>query len=115
MSRERRPLRSTLSPRRRSCSRTSVSLFRLLPPLPSRLRDRGSARGICSVLTRYGPRTVKKFSDEVVAPKVAEMDENEKMDPAIIKGLFEQGVSVPTQARLERDNLTNGERAARAA
>jgi hypothetical protein len=43
------------------------------------------------------------------------MDENEKMDPAIIKGLFEQGVSVPTQARLERDNLTNGERAARAA
>ncbi|KWU47499.1 acyl-CoA dehydrogenase NM domain-like protein [Rhodotorula sp. JG-1b] len=35
---------------------------------------------------------VKKFSDEVVAPKVAEMDENEKMDPAIIKGLFEQGL-----------------------
>lgn len=39
------------------------------------------------------PAVVKKFSDEVVAPKVAEMDENEKMDPAIIKGLFEQGVS----------------------
>ncbi|BGP54808.1 hypothetical protein JCM8202_003316 [Rhodotorula sphaerocarpa] len=35
---------------------------------------------------------VKKFSDEVVAPKVYEMDENEKMDPAIIKGLFEQGL-----------------------
>lgn len=36
--------------------------------------------------------TVKKFADEVVAPRVMEMDENEKMDPAIIKGLFEQGV-----------------------
>jgi hypothetical protein len=28
----------------------------------------------------------------VVAPKVREMDENETMDPEIIKGLFEQGV-----------------------
>ncbi|GAA5904681.1 hypothetical protein JCM6882_008345 [Rhodosporidiobolus microsporus] len=35
---------------------------------------------------------VKKFSDEVVAPRVEEMDENEKMDPAIIKGLFDQGL-----------------------
>ncbi|GJN89767.1 hypothetical protein Rhopal_002756-T1 [Rhodotorula paludigena] len=35
---------------------------------------------------------VKKFADEVVAPRVEEMDENEKMDPAIIKGLFEQGL-----------------------
>ncbi|GAA5923583.1 hypothetical protein JCM3775_000438 [Rhodotorula graminis] len=35
---------------------------------------------------------VKKFSEEVVAPRVYEMDENEKMDPAIIKGLFEQGL-----------------------
>ncbi|BGO90709.1 hypothetical protein NBRC10512_000649 [Rhodotorula toruloides] len=35
---------------------------------------------------------VKKFADEVVAPKVIEMDENEKMDPEIIKGLFEQGL-----------------------
>lgn len=38
------------------------------------------------------PFAVKKFADEVVAPRVEEMDENEKMDPAIIKGLFEQGV-----------------------
>ncbi|GAA6037828.1 hypothetical protein JCM8097_005059 [Rhodosporidiobolus ruineniae] len=35
---------------------------------------------------------VKKFSDEVVAPRVEAMDEAEKMDPAIIKGLFEQGL-----------------------
>jgi hypothetical protein len=27
-----------------------------------------------------------------VEPKVREMDENEMMDPAIIQGLFEQGV-----------------------
>ncbi|KAI5477322.1 short/branched chain acyl-CoA dehydrogenase [Pseudohyphozyma bogoriensis] len=35
---------------------------------------------------------VKKFATEVVAPKVSEMDENEQMDPAIIKALFEQGL-----------------------
>ncbi|BGP39082.1 hypothetical protein JCM10450v2_003034 [Rhodotorula kratochvilovae] len=35
---------------------------------------------------------VKKFANEVVAPRVEEMDENEKMDPAIIKGLFDQGL-----------------------
>lgn len=37
--------------------------------------------------------TVKRFSQEVVEPKVRDMDENEKMDPEIIKGLFENGVS----------------------
>lgn len=37
--------------------------------------------------------TVRKFSEEMVAPKVREMDESEKMDPSIIQGLFENGVS----------------------
>lgn len=37
--------------------------------------------------------TARRFSEEVVAPKVREMDESEKMDPEIIKGLFENGVS----------------------
>ncbi|KAF8901745.1 acyl-CoA dehydrogenase/oxidase [Gymnopilus junonius] len=36
--------------------------------------------------------TVKRFATDVVAPKVREMDENEIMDPSIIKGLFEQGL-----------------------
>ena len=36
--------------------------------------------------------TARKFSQEMVEPKVREMDEAEKMDPSIIKGLFEQGV-----------------------
>ncbi|KEP55718.1 putative acyl-CoA dehydrogenase short-branched chain [Rhizoctonia solani 123E] len=35
---------------------------------------------------------VSRFAREVVAPKVREMDEAEKMDPAIIKGLFENGL-----------------------
>lgn len=35
--------------------------------------------------------TVRKFSEEIVAPKVREMDEAEKMDPEIIKGLFDNG------------------------
>lgn len=37
---------------------------------------------------------VARFATDVVGPKVREMDENESMDPAIIKALFEQGVSV---------------------
>jgi len=36
--------------------------------------------------------SVKRFAVDVVGPKVREMDENETMDPAIIKGLFEQGL-----------------------
>jgi alkylation response protein AidB-like acyl-CoA dehydrogenase len=35
---------------------------------------------------------VRRFANDVVAPKVREMDENEMMDPTIVKGLFEQGV-----------------------
>lgn len=37
---------------------------------------------------------MRKFAQEVVGPKVYEMDEAEQMDPAIIKGLFDQGVSL---------------------
>jgi hypothetical protein len=35
---------------------------------------------------------VKRFAQDVVGPKVREMDENEMMDPSVIMGLFEQGV-----------------------
>lgn len=36
--------------------------------------------------------TVRRFANDVIAPKVREMDENEMMDPTVIKGLFERGV-----------------------
>lgn len=35
---------------------------------------------------------VARFAADVVAPKVREMDENEKMDPTVIKGLFDLGL-----------------------
>jgi short-chain 2-methylacyl-CoA dehydrogenase len=35
---------------------------------------------------------VSKFATDVIGPKVREMDENEKMDPAIVEQLFEQGL-----------------------
>lgn len=35
---------------------------------------------------------VRRFAEDVVAPRVEAMDEAEKMDPAVIKGLFEQGL-----------------------
>ena len=35
---------------------------------------------------------MRRFAQDVVGPKVREMDENEMMDPSVIKGLFEHGV-----------------------
>lgn len=35
---------------------------------------------------------VAKFSNDVILPKVREMDEAEKMDPALVEQLFEQGI-----------------------
>ncbi|KAJ1976000.1 hypothetical protein H4R33_006536 [Dimargaris cristalligena] len=43
---------------------------------------------------------VSKFATEVVQPKVSEMDEAEVVDPAVLKGLFDQGlmgVEVPVE------------------
>ncbi|KAF2839260.1 putative short/branched chain specific acyl-CoA dehydrogenase [Patellaria atrata CBS 101060] len=36
--------------------------------------------------------SVSKFANEVILPKVREMDETEKMDPAIVEHMFEQGL-----------------------
>ncbi|KAI0706936.1 acyl-CoA oxidase [Cerioporus squamosus] len=36
--------------------------------------------------------SVRRFAEDVVAPKVREMDESEMMDKSVIKGLFEQGL-----------------------
>ena len=37
---------------------------------------------------------VQRFAQDVIAPRVREMDENEMMDKAVIDGLFENGVRV---------------------
>merc|ERR1711977_447810 len=36
--------------------------------------------------------SVSKFANDVIAPKVREMDENEAMDPSVVEQLFEQGL-----------------------
>lgn len=36
--------------------------------------------------------TVRRYAEDVIGPKVREMDEKEQMDPEIIKGLFENGL-----------------------
>ncbi|KAF5104239.1 hypothetical protein DV451_000847 [Geotrichum candidum] len=36
--------------------------------------------------------TVAKFAQEVIGPKVREMDENENMDPSIVQGMFDNGL-----------------------
>jgi hypothetical protein len=47
---------------------------------------------MCLHISKANNAAVSRFAREVVAPKVREMDEAEKMDPSIIKGLFENGV-----------------------
>lgn len=37
---------------------------------------------------------VARFAQEQVLPKVAQMDESEKLDKDVLKGLFEQGVGL---------------------
>lgn len=36
--------------------------------------------------------SVAKFANDVVRPKVKEMDEKEMMDPSIMRGMFDQGL-----------------------
>src|SRR6266571_6556649 len=60
-------------------------------------RSRCCGKQVCrfferSVKPGVHPCSVKRFAVDVVEPKVREMDEQENMDPSIIKGLFEQGV-----------------------
>ncbi|KAJ2779997.1 hypothetical protein H4R18_003697 [Coemansia javaensis] len=44
---------------------------------------------------------VARFARDVVQPKVSEMDENETMDPAVVRGLFEAGLmGIETPAEL---------------
>jgi short/branched chain acyl-CoA dehydrogenase len=35
--------------------------------------------------------SVSRFATETIKPKVKEMDEKNKMDPAVLDGLFKQG------------------------
>ncbi|KAJ7935398.1 acyl-CoA oxidase [Mycena leptocephala] len=81
----------------------ALSSVRTRPVLPSRLFTssrctRFDGPGPLNSLDTYTEEetmlreAVRRFATDVVGPKVREMDENEQMDPAIIKGLFEQGL-----------------------
>ncbi len=37
---------------------------------------------------------VARFAQDKIKPLVQKMDENEKIDPEVIRGLFEQGVCI---------------------
>lgn len=53
----------------------------------SRIEGAGSPLTFCLL-------PVARFAQDVIAPKVREMDEAEMMEPELIKALFEQGVSI---------------------
>lgn len=55
--------------------------------------------------------SVSKFAQEVMLPKVREMDEAEKMDPALVEQLFEQGlmgIEIPEEYGGAGMNFTAG-------
>lgn len=70
-------------------------------PLSTTTRKRNEVVDITDIpptpITHYSEtetmmaESVSKFANEVIAPKVREMDEAEKMDPDIVEQLFEQG------------------------
>ncbi|KAJ7672120.1 acyl-CoA dehydrogenase/oxidase [Mycena rosella] len=80
----------------------ALSAARSRPALPSRLFTssrciRSDAPPLNSLDVYTEEETmlreaVQRFATDIVGPKVREMDENEQMDPAIIKGLFDQGL-----------------------
>ncbi|KAJ7895654.1 acyl-CoA oxidase [Mycena olivaceomarginata] len=79
----------------------ALSVVRSKPALPSRLftssrciRSEAPSVNSLDVYTEDENmlrEAVQRFATDIVGPKVREMDENEQMDPSIIKGLFEQG------------------------
>ncbi|KAJ7033450.1 acyl-CoA dehydrogenase/oxidase [Mycena alexandri] len=80
----------------------SLSAARTRPVLPARLfttsrciRSDAAPLNSLDVYTEEETmlrEAVQRFATDIVGPKVREMDENEQMDPAIIKGLFDQGL-----------------------
>ncbi|TPX38911.1 hypothetical protein SeLEV6574_g07525 [Synchytrium endobioticum] len=51
--------------------------------------------------------SVAKFVNDVIRPKVKEMDESEKMDPVILKGLFENGLmGIETETQYNGSNTS---------
>ncbi|TPX31134.1 hypothetical protein SmJEL517_g05443 [Synchytrium microbalum] len=51
--------------------------------------------------------TVAKFAREVIGPKVKEMDEKEKLDPIVLKGLFDNGLmGIETEAEYSGSNTS---------
>lgn len=55
--------------------------------------------------------SVSKFAQEVISPKVREMDEAEKMDPTLVEQLFEQGlmgIEIPEEYGGAGMNFTAG-------
>ncbi|KAL2121283.1 hypothetical protein VTJ04DRAFT_5310 [Mycothermus thermophilus] len=65
-----------------TAARRDISLADLTPTPITHLSEVESAMA----------ETVQKFANEVIAPKVRDMDEAEQMDPAIVEQLFEQGL-----------------------
>lgn len=55
--------------------------------------------------------TVSKFAEDVIAPRVREMDTASTMDPAVMSGLFEHGlmgVEAPEEYGGELDRVLGG-------
>lgn len=79
-------LRASLS------ARSVTSKFTSSIPIQSRFQSTLSSLNTFTDEETLLRESVIKFSHEQLKPKVMEMDENEEMDPTILKALFEQGL-----------------------
>jgi len=91
-------LLSTTAPRRHA----NVVDISSVPPTP--ITHMSETEGMMA-------ESVSKFAQEVMLPRVRDMDESEKMDPALIEQLFEQGlmgIEIPEEYGGAGMNFTAG-------
>lgn len=96
---------------------TAASLrFRALSTTPARLNVQEITRpAIDTPLSLWNfteeenmlRETVRRFAQDVIGPKVREMDEKEIMDPAIIQGLFDNGVRCLLELEFRKETRTD--------
>lgn len=96
--------RGSLRPLSTTCQRRQADAIDISAIIPTPITHMSETETIMA-------ESVSKFAQEVVLPKVREMDEAEKMDPSLVEQLFEQGlmgIEIPEEYGGAGMNFTAG-------
>lgn len=96
--------RGSLRPLSTTCQRRQADAIDISAIIPTPITHMSETETIIA-------ESVSKFAQEVVLPKVREMDEAEKMDPSLVEQLFEQGlmgIEIPEEYGGAGMNFTAG-------